>query len=86
MANIKSQKKRIKTNEKSRQRNKIQKSGMRTEIKKIDLAIENGDKKTATILLNSVYKKIDSSVTKGLTHKNKAARQKSRITKKVNSL
>ena len=86
MANIKSQKKRIKTNEKARLRNKVQKSATRTEMKKLDLMITEGNKEEAVKLLSVVYKKIDSSVSKGTMTKNKAARQKSRFTKKVNQM
>ena len=86
MANIKSQKKRIKTNEKARLRNKVQKSATRTEIKKLDLAITEGKKDEAAKLLNVVYKKLDGSVSKGTMTKNKAARQKSRFTVRVNQM
>ena len=86
MANIKSQKKRIKTNEKSRVRNKVQKTVVKNTIKKLNTAIEEGRKEEAIALLPLAYKKIDSSVTKGITHKNKAARQKSRLSIKVNAM
>lgn len=82
MANIKSQKKRIKTNEKARVRNKMQKSAMRTAIKKLEKAIENGE--TTDLLIKDCYKKVDTAVSKGLIHQNKANRLKSRLTLKIN--
>lgn len=82
MANIKSQKKRIKTNEKARVRNKMQKSAMRTSIKKLEKAIEAGE--INATLVSDAYKKIDTAVSKGLIHQNKANRLKSRLTLKVN--
>jgi|LakMenE18May11ns_1017448.scaffolds.fasta_scaffold6526542_1 small subunit ribosomal protein S20 len=86
MANIKSQKKRILTNEKARLRNRVQKTLVKNAIKNLNNAIETGNKEEATLLLAKAYKRIDSSVIKGITHKNKAARQKSRLSKKVNAM
>ena len=86
MANIKSAKKRIKTNEKARMRNKSLRTSLRTAIKNLDTAITAGDKQEAVILLPKTIKSLDSSVTKGIIHKNKAARSKSRLTKKVNAM
>ena len=86
MANIKSQKKRILTNEKARLRNRVQKTLVKNAIKNLNTAIEAGNKEEATLLLTKAYKRIDSSVIKGITHKNKAARQKSRLSKKVNAM
>lgn len=84
MANIKSQKKRIKTNEKARVRNKMQKSAMRTAIKKLEKAIEEGTTTENPALIQDCYKKIDTAVSKGLIHQNKANRLKSRLTLKLN--
>lgn len=84
MANIKSAKKRIKTNEKARLRNRSLRSALKTAIKNLDAAIIAGDKAQAEILLVEAIKRIDSSVSKGIIHKNKASRDKSRLTKKVN--
>lgn len=86
MANIKSAKKRILTNEKSRLRNKSHKSAMRTEIKKLEVAVANNDKALASDLIKTVTKRLDRAVTQGIVHKNYAARQKSRLTKKVNQI
>ncbi len=86
MANIKSAKKRIITSNKSRMTNKVHKSAMRTEIKKIEVLISEGNKEAALTQLNLVNKRVDSAVTKGVMHKNTAARTKSRLAKKVNNM
>lgn len=86
MANIKSAKKRIKTNEKQRLTNKVQKSSMRTAIKKVELEVVNGNKEAAQTALQNATKRVDSSVSKGIMHKNAAARTKSRLAKKVNNM
>lgn len=86
MANIKSQKKRILTNEKARERNVAVRSEVRTMIKKFDLAVKAGNKEEAVALANTAFKLIDESVSKGVQAKNTAARQKSHISKAVNSL
>lgn len=83
MPNIKSAKKRVKTTAKSRLANSSEKSAMRSAIKKVENAT---NKDEAIVLLNTVTKKIDKAASKGLVHKNYAARQKSRLTLKVNSL
>lgn len=86
MANIKQQIKRNKTNEKARQRNASFKSKVRTAIKKVRVAVEANDKKTAEALLPEAISLIDKSVVKGIQHKNAAARQKSSLMNAVNSL
>ncbi len=86
MANIKSAKKRIKTNDKARMRNKTLRTSLRTAVKNVNAAIEAGDKKEAEVLLVEAVKRLDSSVSKGIIHKNKASRDKSRLTKKVNAM
>ncbi len=86
MANIKSAKKRIKTNEKARMRNRSLRSSLKTAIKNLDNAVVAGNKDEAVVLLNEANKRIDSSVTKGIIHKNKASRDKSRLAKKVNEM
>ena len=83
MPNIKSAKKRVITTSKARIANSSEKSSMRTAIKKVEKATSKED---ATKLLNEVTKKLDKAASKGLVHKNYAARQKSRLTQKVNSL
>lgn len=86
MANIKSQVKRNKTNEKARLANASFKSSMRTAIKAVEAAVKANDKETAVKLLNVAFSKIDKSVSRGIQHRNVAARQKSRIASLVASL
>ena len=86
MANIKSQIKRIGTNEKARKRNASAKSAIRTSMKKVRLAVEAHDLENATILLNKAYSLIDKSVSDGIQHKNTAARQKAELANLVNGL
>lgn len=80
MANIKSQKKRILTNEKSRLANKAFRSQVKTAIKKATLAKKDGLEEQTT-LINTAVSLIDKSVTKGIWKANKAAREKSRLMK-----
>lgn len=86
MANIKSQVKRIKTNEKARLANASFKSSMRTAIKAVEAAVKAGDKEKATALLNVAFSKIDKSVSRGIQHKNTAARQKAHLTSIIAAL
>ncbi len=86
MANIKSQVKRIKTNEKARLANASFKSSMRTAIKAVEAAVKAGDKELATKLLAVAYSKIDKSVSRGIQHKNTAARQKSHLSALIATL
>ncbi|MFI9046463.1 30S ribosomal protein S20 [Streptomyces sp. NPDC053427] len=86
MANIKSQMKRIKTNEKARQRNKAVKSALRTSIRRTREAIEAGDLAKATAAQAAAAKKLDKAVSKGVIHKNAAANKKSALAKKVAGL
>ncbi len=86
MANIKSQKKRIITNEKARIRNVHYKSKLRTAIKNVRLDVEKKNKDAATKDLKIAISLIDRSVAKGIQHKKTAARQKAEIQHLVNSL
>ncbi|MCS3491811.1 MULTISPECIES: 30S ribosomal protein S20 [Micrococcaceae] len=86
MANIKSQKKRILTNEKARLRNVAVRSEVKTVIRNVNEAVVSGDKEKATEALRLAGKKIDKAVSKGVLHKNNAANRKSAIAKKVNAL
>lgn len=86
MANIKSQIKRIGTNEKARQRNSSAKSAIRTAMKKVKAAVEAKDVALANELLNKAFRLIDKSVSDGIQHKNTAARQKSELSALVNSV
>ena len=86
MANIKQQKKRILTNEKSRVRNISYKSKVRTAIKAVRVAVEKKDLELANTKLVLAFSVIDRSVSKGIQKKGTAARQKSNIQNLVNSL
>ncbi|MDQ0075948.1 MULTISPECIES: 30S ribosomal protein S20 [Arthrobacter] len=86
MANIKSQKKRILTNEKARLRNNAVKSELKTAIRAVNTAVESTDKDAAATALVAASRKLDKAVSKGVLHKNNAANRKSAISKKVNAL
>ncbi|MGD9909013.1 MAG: 30S ribosomal protein S20 [Candidatus Izemoplasmatales bacterium] len=86
MANIKSQIKRVITNEKSRAANASFKSSLKTAVKDVEVAVAKQEKAVAVEALNLAYKKLDKAVSKGVFHKNFASRQKSRLTKLVNTL
>jgi len=83
LPNIKSAKKRVLVAERNRVRNVAVRSAVKTAVKKVlDALASNKDQVTA--LLNNAYKVIDKAVSKGVFHKNTAARKKSRLTKHVN--
>ncbi|GAA1121376.1 30S ribosomal protein S20 [Citricoccus alkalitolerans] len=84
MANIKSQKKRILTNEKARLRNNAVKSELRTAIRAVDKAVAAGDQAATTSAVAVASKKLDKAASKGVIHKNQAANRKSGIAKRVN--
>jgi small subunit ribosomal protein S20 len=86
VANIKSQIKRNKQNEKARLRNKSVKSSLKTVIRKLNEASEAGNTETATALLRDASRKLDKAVSKGVIHKNQAANRKSAIAKRLDSL
>ena len=86
MANIKSQKKRIRTNEIARVRNKAIRSELKTVIKHVKAAVEAGDKAAAQAAATTASRKLDKAVAKGVIHKNQAANRKSGVQKLVNSL
>ncbi|MGA8249023.1 MAG: 30S ribosomal protein S20 [Nocardioides sp.] len=86
MANIKSQIKRIKQNEKRHQRNKAVKSELKTLVRKFREAAEAGDKDAAIEAGRVAARKLDKAVSKGVIHKNQAANRKSSIMKKAASL
>ena len=79
MANIKSQMKRNKTNEKARQRNKAVKSSLRTQVRNFREAAAAGDATKAQELVKSTTRSLDKAVAKGVIHKNQAANRKSAI-------
>ena len=86
MANIKSQIKRIRTNEKARLRNKAVKSELKTHVRRVREAVAAGDKETAATALQVAGRKLDKAVSKGVIHQNQAANRKSALAKKVASL
>ncbi len=86
MANSAQARKRAKQAENNRQRNASQRSALRTSIKKVVYAIQAGDKEAASSALTAAMPKIDASVGKGLIHKNKAARHKSRLNAQVKAM
>lgn len=82
MPNIESAIKRVKTSEAANAKNSSQMSAMRTAVKKFDQAVEAGAENVDALLKDAV-KAIDMAESKGLIHKNKASRDKSRLTKKI---
>lgn len=86
MANIKSQMKRIRTNEKARLRNKAVKSELKTFVRRVREAVAGGDKDAAGVALIAASKKLDKAVSKGVIHANQAANKKSALAKTVNAL
>ena len=86
MANIKSAKKRILVNRTKAERNKSIKSGVKTAIKKVSAAIDANDKDAAAKALVAATSAIDKAASKGVYHKNTAARKVSRLTVAVNKL
>ena len=86
MANIKSQIKRIKTNEKARLRNKAVKSSLKTAIRKTREAVAAGDVAEATSRAQAASRALDKAASKGVIHANQAANKKSALAKSVNSM
>ncbi len=86
MANIKSQEKRNRTNERRRLRNKSVKSSLHTAVRGFREAVEAGDKEKAAELLAATSRKLDKAVSKGVIHKNQAANRKSGLAKALNHL
>jgi len=83
VANIKSQIKRNKTNEKANERNKAFRSALRTQIRKFRTVADAGDAEATQIELRAVSRKLDKAVTKGVLHKNAAANKKSSLAKRA---
>lgn len=86
VANIKSQKKRILTNEKARMRNKAVKSSLKTAIKKVDAAVAAGDKAAAQDAARQAARALDKAASAGVIHGNQAANRKSGVMAKVNGI
>jgi small subunit ribosomal protein S20 len=85
MANIKSQKKRNRQNEKRGERNKTVRTALKTSTKKVRVAIAAGEADGATALQREAARALDKAVSKGIVHKRTAARRKSRLAKAVSS-
>jgi small subunit ribosomal protein S20 len=86
VANIKSQMKRIKTNEKARLRNKSVKSSLKTSVRKFREAADAGDAAAATTLLRDASRALDKAASKGVIHANQAANRKSAMAKRAAQL
>jgi small subunit ribosomal protein S20 len=86
VANIKSQIKRNKQNEKARLRNKAVKSSLKTAVRKFREAAEQGDVEQAAALQRVAARQLDKAVSKGVIHKNQAANRKSAIAKQAAAL
>ena len=86
MANIKSQKKRVLTNEKAHKRNVAVKSAIKPAIRHTREAIASGDKAAAEAAFQSAGRKLDQAASKGVIHKNQAANRKSGLALKINAM
>ena len=86
MANIKSSAKRVLVSRAQAARNKADKSELKTTIKKFTAALAEGDRDNAEAAYKAAVKSVDRAVSKGLIHKNTAARKKSKMAAKINSL
>jgi small subunit ribosomal protein S20 len=86
VANIKSQQKRNRTNERARLRNKSVKSSLRTAVRTFRQAAEAGEKDKAAELLAATSRKLDKAASKGVIHKNQAANKKSALAQAFNKL
>ena len=83
MANIKSQIKRNRQNELARQRNKAERSTLKTQVKKFLSTVDSGDKDAAQTAYRETAQAFDRAASKGIIHKNKAANMKSRLSRKL---
>lgn len=86
MANIKSQKKRNRTNEESRQRNVAVRTRMKTFVKKVEDAIETGDAAKIKEALPKAISEIDRAASKGVIHRKSAGRKKGSLTRRAYAL
>jgi small subunit ribosomal protein S20 len=86
VANIKSQLKRIKTNEKARLRNKSVKSSLKTAVRQFRAAADGGDPATAATALKHASRALDKAASKGVIHPNQAANRKSAMATRVSAL
>ena len=86
MANIKSQEKRVLTNNKKHAANVAQRSALKTAIKNVLVAVDANDKAAALEAYNIANSKLDKAITSGLHHKNYVARQKARLANAINKI
>ena len=86
LPNIKSAKKRVKVTESKTLQNQMFKTGFKTTLKKIEKAVEAGDKAVAETCYKDAVSKIDKAVAKGALHVNAGARKKSQFTVKLNAM
>ena len=86
MPNIKSAKKRVLVNETKAMQNKAAKSALKTDIKKFEAAVAEGNRSEADVAYKVAVKAVDKAAAKGLLHKNNAANKKSSLTLKLNKL
>jgi len=86
LANIKSAKKRVLVAERDALRNKAIKSRVKTYVKKVDAAVESGDKTAALAALREAEIELKKATSKGVYHKNTTSRKVSRLTKMVNKM
>ena len=86
MANIKSSKKDVISSKIAYEKNKADKSALKTVLKKFEVALESGDKAAAAAAYAVAVQAVDKAVNKGLLHKNNAARKKSSLTLKLNKM
>ena len=86
LANTAQARKRVRQSEKARTRNSAQKSNFRTSIKKVLKSLSDKNKDQSNVNFKEAMSVMDKLVMKGLIHKNKAARQKSRLNKKIQGL
>ena len=86
MPNIKSAKKRVLISKENNERNRAERSALKTVLKKFDAAVAEGNKDAAAQAYQAAVKSVDQAVGKGILHKNNAARKKSQITRMLNQL
>lgn len=86
MPNIKSSKKDVISSKIAYEKNKAEKSALKTAVKKFDAAVDAGDKAAADAAYKQAVQKVDKAVLKGILHKNTAARKKSSLTLRLNKL
>ena len=86
MPNIKSAKKRVALSKVANERNKMDKSALKTTLKKFDAAVAEGNREQADVAYMAAVVAVDKAVNKGILHKNNAARKKSSMTVKMNAM